>query len=891
MPEKVFPSGAELQEFLLASATPDSLILVPHQRLARQLWHRQRLAALARGARAWEPLTYRTLGAWWQELLDRLWLPQAPPPPLVRLRLWRRAIAAAPPLEGIAADLTWAAALEEAYQLLSRHRLAALPPQEPDSALLRWRREVTGHYEALLREEGWLSPGSLPALLLNALEAGRLPLPSTVSVAGLEAPAPGEEEFLSALARHTRVMHLRVRGHPEAVREAWVLKDMQEEMAWVAARLVEAAVREGLAPHRVAVTSPAMGAYQEDFRRVLRELLGPAGGPETWRYNFSLGPRLTDTPLFAAATLPVSFFVRGERREDLAALFFSPLYRRLQEARDGLAAWDRRFREEGPHRGWEAFRRAWQPQREALRALGVLEEALTPLAGGGGKGADWVRRLRHAWQVLGFPGGLSEPEEDAWRHLAEVLDELSWVLEEEEMGLPDFHAWLTHAAGAVELAGEGREETGFQVLGLLETRGLEFDRVFCLGMTSGNFPGPPRPLPLLSPWEKRQVLGGTAASQYRFAKALFAGLLGTAPHLVLTRPAVVDGEEQVGTYLWVGQWEPAGLNPLSTPHPAWLAVPAVRAALAPPPPPPEPSPGPVKVPLPAEVRITHVQTGLSCPCRFLLEVLLEMGPLPEEEGGLGALERGQLLHKVVARFVRSFGPVLEATGSWDDDLARRYLEEAVAATLDPQPDDPHLQAERLRWLGDDTIPGLLPAWLELEKQRFREGWRWVAVEQDFSGLAPEDCSLSVRGRIDRLDHHPERGEVVVWDYKSGNIPTRPVVFVRQEEYQLPGYLLAVRRGAVAAPEPGSVLTAGFIRLKSPREGHLGHEDYRGTPEEWEEVMAAWEDRLRELARRLEAGVFPAQPAPAPRGANQGACAYCPYPLLCGYRGAEEEAGE
>jgi RecB family exonuclease len=890
MPEKVFPSGAELQEFLLAGASPDSLILVPHQRLARQLWHRQRLAALEHGARAWEPLTCRTLGAWWQELLDRLWLPQAPPPPLVRLRLWRRAIAAAPPPEGIAADLTWAAALDEAYLLLARHRLAALPPQEPDSALLRWRREVTGRYEALLREEGWLSPGSLPALLLDALEAGRLPLPSTVSVAGLEAPAPVEKEFLSALARHTRVMHLRVRGHPGAVREAWVLKDMQEEMAWVAARLVEAAVREGLAPHRVAVTSPAMGAYQEDFRRVLRELLGPAGGPETWRYNFSLGPRLTDTPLFAAATLPMSFFVRGERREDLAALFFSPFYRHLQAARDGLAAWDRDFREKGPHRGWEAFRRAWQPQREALRVLGVLEEALTPLAGGSGKGADWVRRLRQAWQVLGFPGELSEPEEDAWRHLAEVLDELTWVLEE-DMGLPDFHAWLTHAAGAVELAGEGREEAGFQVLGLLETRGLEFDRVFCLGMTSGNFPGPPRPLPLLSPWEKRQVLGGTAASQYRFAKDLFAGLLGTAPHLVLTRPAVVEGEEQVGTYLWVGKWQTAGLNPLSTPHPAWLAVPAVRAALAPPPPAVDLPPVPVRLPTPAEIRLTHVQIGVSCPCRFLLEVLLEMGPLPEEEGGLGALERGQLLHKVVARFVRSFGPVLEATGSWDDNLARRYLEEAVAATLDPQPDDPHLQAERLRWLGDDTIPGLLPAWLELEKQRFREGWRWVAVEQDFSGLTPEDCSLSVRGRIDRLDHHPERGEVVVWDYKSGNIPTHPAVFVRQEEYQLPGYLLAVRRGAVAAPEPGPLLTAGFIRLKSPREGHLGHEDYRSTPEEWEEVMAAWEDRLRELARRLEAGDFPPQPEPAPRGANQGACTYCPYPLLCGYRGAEEDAGE
>ncbi len=888
-PLRTFPSSSEFQEALLQEARHHSLIIVPHQRLARQLWHRQRLQALAAGERAWEPVNCRTLGAWWQELLERLWLPQPAPPPLVRLRLWQKAVAAVPPLEGTAADLAWAAALDEAHLLLIRHRLAALPAQEPELPLVTWRRQVTTRYEGLLRDLGWLSPARLPALLLDALEAGRVPLPDRVVVAGLAAPAPVEEEFLTRLARHTRVDHLQVQGDPEAVREAWVFKDMAEEMAWVAARLVEAAVEEGLAPHRVAVTSPAMDSYLPAFRRVLQEVLGPAGGPEGWRYNISLGPRLADTSLFAAAVLPLAFFARGERREDLAALFLSPFYGRLWEARDALALLDRRLRDEGPHRGWEAFCQAWQRRRDGLPALARLEEALSALCGWRGAAGEGCRRLRQAWELLGFPGRLDQGGADAWRHLQGVLQELSRALAEETLSLPDFLAWLTHAAKGVELAGEGREEAGFQVLGLLETRGLEFDRVFCLGMTSGNLPGPPRPLPLLSPWEKRQVLGGTAASQFRYAASLYAGLQGAAPHLVLTRPAVVEEEEQVGTYFYGGDWREGGLNPLSTPHPAWLAVPAVRAALTPPPPAAEAPPVAVHLPRPAEIRLTHAQIGFSCPCRFLLEVLLGVEPLPEEEEGLSALDRGRLLHEVVARFVRSFGPVLEAGGTWDDALARQHLEEAVAATLEPLAADPHLEAERLRWLGDETIPGLLPAWLALEKERFQEGWRWVAVEQEFTGLAPADCSLSLRGRLDRLDHHPKRGEVVVWDYKSGAIPNRLAVFERQEEHQLPGYLLAVRQGAVAAPEPAALLKAGFISLKSPRQGHLKHEDYGSSPEAWEEVMAAWEDRLRELARRLEAGEFPPQPTPPPRGSNAGACAYCPYPLLCGYRGAEEEA--
>ena len=123
------------------------------------------------------------------------------------------------------------------------------------------------------------------------------------------------------------------------------------------------------------------------------------------------------------------------------------------------------------------------------------------------------------------------------------------------------------------------QEAGVQVLGWLETRGLDFDRIFCLGMNSGAFPGAPRPLPLLSRGERERVLGGTQESQDQFAREQFDSLLGAAPHLTLTRPAQEDQEPQVGTPFFPGDWQADRLALLSNPDSAWMRVPLVRAAL------------------------------------------------------------------------------------------------------------------------------------------------------------------------------------------------------------------------------------------------------------------------------------------------------------------------
>ncbi|MFZ5450711.1 MAG: PD-(D/E)XK nuclease family protein [Thermodesulfobacteriota bacterium] len=895
MANRLFPTSAALQDYLLKEARPGALTLVPHQRLARQVWRRQRLRHLEQGLAAWEPLPLTTLGRWWADLRQSLWLPQAVASPLQRLACWRRALETGPPLEGVAPDLSWAQAMDEAYSLLTRHRLPFLESDPRDSPLVSWRRRLMGLFQEIMRDEGYLAPAELPVYLLKALETGKIALPARLLIVGLETPAPVEDLWLQAVARHIPVAHLQIKGNPEAVRRAVVLPDRRQEVEWAAARLLELAA-EGIPLHRLALTSPDLASYLPELRRAWAELLGPPASPEGWAYNFSQGPVLGDTPLWQAALLPVKFANAGELREDLVSLLLSPYYGAFQAHQQQLPLWDRIFRERRVERSWQALSRVAAQTGGSREVITLLDHVWQLLASGPAPARDWAERLQKAWRLLGFPRSLEDTEAAPWNRTTSLLAELKGALGGTTLTALEFREWLNLGARQILLPGEGVQDAGLQIMGLLEMRGLDFDRVICLGMNSGVFPPPPRPLPLLSSLEKQKVLGGTYQSQHHFARELFVTFLAAAPEITLTRPRTADQEECVGTSMFPGKWEEDQLSPLTRPHRAWLRSPGVRAAFAAPESeaPPPAAEAPVSLTLPEEVSLTQAQVALGCACRFLLEVLLKIRDLPEIETGLSPAERGDLLHKVLARFAGEFKQLLEQHPEWDEDL-KGQAAEMLAATarllLKDRLSDLHWQAELDRWLGPE---GLLWEWLSRERERYQRGWRWLALEERFQGLQGPGWPFRLKGRIDRIDIHPDEG-LILWDYKTGKIPGVKKVFDAGEEFQLPGYLAAVQQGQVAAAQGQAPLKAGFIGLKSARQKDLQHEEFSKRSGEWQRVVAKWIESLTALGARLAAGNFSPEPFPAPQGKDKGACEYCPYLLLCGFSPPEaledEEEGE
>lgn len=870
-------SSAELQDYLL-NLSPETLIIVPHSRLAHQVWRRQRLAARDAGRVVWQPLPMLTLADWWGCLLEQLWLSQPVAQPLQRLALWQQALEAVPPPEGLDPDLNWAAAFEETHSLLQRYRLT--PPAVADS-LVSWREEVRRGYRQLLAEAGLLDPTDIPDLLLAALAAGQLLLPAEIYVVGLETPAVVEQEWLAAVARQRPVTVLEVCGGSRTSIMAVELPDRQQEIAWVLTQAAELVYREGLPWHRLAITAPVLEDYLPGIQRHCQELFGEADNPAGGFYNLSLGPRLVETPLYQAALLPLKFLAGGEKRADLYSWLLSPYYGAFAGQDPLFCTWDRRWREEGIDDGWRrlvqvlpaAAAGSWGG--EALdRLLGLLPADRAPAA-------RWWEGLISLWRYLGFPGGCSPEELEQWQRIQALLGDLDQALGSRPVTAAQYYDWLNWGAKNVDLPGPGSTEAGLQIQGLLEMRGLDFAVVFCLGLNQGQLPQPPRQLPLLTPEERRRVLGGSYESQLEFAEIAFRYLQAAAPRLVCTRPRYLEEEEQTPCYLVRQPWQESQFALLARPHPFWLRVPAVRAVWQPPPPPPALTCYLVSVPRKPELSLTAISQALACPCRFFLAEILALAELPEVEGGLAPLARGALIHQVLEEFLRRLAPQLTACGDWDQELVWQTLQAVLAGYQHLWEQDPHWEAELGRWLDEEL--GLLRAWLREEERRFREGWRWLLLEESFAGLQLDGIPFRLKGRLDRVDWHPELG-LMIWDYKTGSLPSSRDIHCEPRIFQLVGGIWAVVRGLVtlAPAYRGAAVRAGFISLKSSRQDQLKFEDYRLSAADWEQIAAARQTELAQLAQRWLQGHFPPEPQPAPTDRQPGACEYCPFPLLCNF---------
>ena len=129
--------------------------------------------------------------------------------------------------------------------------------------------------------------------------------------------------------------------------------------------------------------------------------------------------------------------------------------------------------------------------------------------------------------------------------------------------------------------------------------------------------------------------------------------------------------------------------------------------------------------------------------------------------------------------------------------------------------------------------------------------------------------IRLRGRIDRIDHHPEQDAWAIWDYKTGEQVKSPIIQHRRQDktwrdLQLPLYcLLAVE--LLGDAEPSEV---GFIAL--PRDEAKVEFDgvarwCKGNDKEtFAEGLQSAIETAQEVVRRIRQGKFFSDEGFAPR---------------------------
>ena len=323
-----------------------------------------------------------------------------------------------------------------------------------------------------------------------------------------------------------------------------------------------------------------------------------------------------------------------------------------------------------------------------------------------------------------------------------------------------------------------------------------------------------------------------------------------------------------------------------------------------------------EIPGPADpgttVSATALESWAACPHAYFMRYLLGVEPVedPERELRVSALERGDLIHAVLDRFLKECalaGEPPRPEETWGADRRRRLVE--IAENVFGERERQGRVGQPIFWEWERRrVRDELLEFLDRDEQFRRErGCRPWASEKRFAmpgrrgGESPEPPvdvvlhdgrELRLRGAVDRIDVAGSGGLVVI-DYKTGGSRTysglgEPPLLLYAggstrgsgegalPRLQLPIYARAARRAAAdfgsaargaksSDGEPDDVpVTAGYWFVTAA-------EKYRWLPVPITDSVEAELGRiLCAVVDGIAAGVFPANP-PA-EGA--GYCDYC-----------------
>lgn len=252
--------------------------------------------------------------------------------------------------------------------------------------------------------------------------------------------------------------------------------------------------------------------------------------------------------------------------------------------------------------------------------------------------------------------------------------------------------------------------------------------------------------------------------------------------------------------------------------------------------------------IPEYLTPTDFRRYLECPYRFYLSRVLHLEPVSDAETELDPLQFGNLLHDCLAS-LRDAPPsdVVDADGieAWLCDK----LESLASERFGPHPSAAiQIQVEQARQR--------LAAFAVVQAQHAAEGWRILEAERTIgvdegAGLLVDGVWMPLRGRIDRIDIHPERRELAILDYKTGAGKGAVAAHWSDsrgwKDLQLPIYRLFAQQ---LAPDSELTVRLGYIALpKRTEDIKFDWADF--TPDQ----LASADETAAAIVRRIRRGEF------------------------------------
>jgi probable DNA repair protein len=493
--------------------------------------------------------------------------------------------------------------------------------------------------------------------------------------------------------------------------------------------------------------------------------------------------------------------------------------------------------------------------RERLeRVFGMRESGLfsqkTP--------AEWARHFSAVLEAAGFPGerALDSDEFQTRAKWHEALADLS-RLDRVSKDMSFSEAFLTLCKICADtLFQPETPDTPIQVLGLLESAGVEFDHLWVTGLTDDAWPlkSSPNPFLPLAQQRKAGIPEASAETSLALDRRITDGWKQAAGEVVFSHFTKEEDRDVLPSPLIAGLPEKAVEFPdfpkLRDAMFASRKTETLQDRVAP------------------AVREKQVRGGTrvlsdqaACPFRAFASHRLSAKELEEPSDGLDLRKRGNLVHELM----KHLWSLLKDSSSLQGNLDSAIEQAAAAAVKELELEGRLAELERAR------MARIAREWLEVEKSR-----------PEFSVAGVEDkrkisfAGLEFDARIDRMDKLGGKGNeggYAIIDYKTGgNITPRRWDPPRPDEPQLALY-------AVAAKE--EVTAVAFAKVRPGEMRFMGYSrDDKAIPrvqkaKAWQPLLRDWKAEAERLGQSFgagEAGVDPKK--------DLMTCRYCGLETLC-----------
>ncbi len=805
--------------------------------------------------------------------------------PTQELFLWQKVISQSEQGDNLLNARGAAKQAQAAWQSLQQWQLQINPnhfAEQPDSqAFATWASQ----YQCQLKSNNYIEFNALANIVQAAFGNNKLPLPKHLLIAGFDELPPQYQSLLNQLAKlEVKVDYLDLGQQPSQV--SVIGLGSTEDELFAMARYCRATLLAN--PElQIGCVIDQLNDNRDQvyyaFEQVFTQQDSDQLSQYQQLYNISSGQPLSEQPLIYTALLILALHQNNISLAKLGSLLRSPY---LGDAEDELlsrAQFDAKLRELG-ELSFELSQVKYHSQNYCRCFSQMLDDYLALLYTFPEKASprQWADHFMQLLSSMGWPGQreLNSIEYQQLQTYYKVLDQF--------IALNSIHAHLNFSQAKLllqQLASETlfqaqSKPAPIQILGTLEAAGLQFDRLWVMGLHDAVWPMPAKPNPFIPISLQRQhhMPHADAKRELHYCQQLTKRFAKAGNQVIFSYPKQEQDRELRKSRLLADYPEIEAAELALSPYTTINCLIQVSGDLeqviddqAP----------PLK-----QMDQLHGGTALlkyqaACPFKAFASFRLGASGLESPSPGLAAFERGSLLHQILHQVWQTLGDQQQLFILDENELRTLLLESIDQALLHLKKYRPSLRGQRFQAIERQRLLDLLLAWLHYEKQR--PFFKVIATEQ--SGQTTIG-SLSLKIQVDRIDQLADGRQLIV-DYKTGNPSINDWLGERPNDPQLPIYCItdkAKYQGLLFAKINTTGLAyKGIADSETEIDGvvpiaKLKQEQFET---DWQSQQTAWQQVLTELAQQFHEGKAQVDPK---EGAKT--CQFCELHPLCRIAEAE-----